>query len=102
FSAGTFWRRVREGRATGLSLLGSMGPILLTQPPSPDDALSPARIALAVPNANRHFDEFQQRFGLKLSSLYGMTDIGLVIGVPHDVPGRAGKCGVEHPDFECV
>lgn len=102
FSASTYWRTVSEEKATVLSLLGSMVPILLNLPKSEDDAKSTARIALAVPNPSRHFHEFQDRFGLKLSSLYGMTDIGLVIGVPHDVPGRPGMCGVEHPDFECV
>ncbi|HMN21716.1 MAG TPA: AMP-binding protein [Ottowia sp.] len=102
FSAGSYWNTVREHKATVLSLLGSMVPILLNQPPTKDDADTPARIALAVPNPNQHFHEFEQRFRIKLSSLYGMTDIGLVIGVPHDVPGRPGKCGIEHPDFECV
>ena len=85
-----------------LSLLGSMPPIPPNQPASDDDAASPARIALAVPNPSKQFHEFEQRFGLKLSSLYGMTDIGLVIGVPHELPGRPGVCGVEHPDFECI
>jgi carnitine-CoA ligase len=102
FSASTFWQTVRAERATVLSLLGSMVPMLLNQPPNEDDVASPARIALAVPNADKHFHDFERRFGLKLSSLYGMTDIGLVIGVPHDLPGRPGKCGIENPDFECV
>ncbi len=102
FSASTYWQAVREQQATVLSLLGSMVPILLTQPPHPDDARTGARIALAVPNPSSQFHEFQDRFKLKLSSLYGMTDIGLVIGVPHDEPGRPGMCGIEHPDFECI
>lgn len=102
FSASTYWQTVRAQRATVLSLLGSMVPILLNQPVSEEDAASTARIALAVPNPSKQFHEFEQRFGLKLSSLYGMTDIGLVIGVPHDLPGRPGLCGVEHPDFECI
>lgn len=102
FSATTFWQSVREQQATVLSLLGSMVPILINQPESSGDATSTARIALAVPNPSKHFLEFERRFCLKLSSLYGMTDIGLVIGVPHDVPGRPGMCGIEHPDFECI
>ena len=101
FSATSYWQTVSEQKSTVLSLLGSMVPILLNLPKSPEDAQSPARIALAVPNPSKHFHEFEQRFGLKLSSLYGMTDIGLVVGVPHELPGRPGMCGIEHPDFEC-
>jgi crotonobetaine/carnitine-CoA ligase len=102
FSATTFWDTVAQEQATVLSLLGSMVPILLNLPPTEKDSSTTARIALAVPNASKHFHEFQDRFGIKLSSLYGMTDIGLVIGVPHDVPGRPAMCGIEHPDFECM
>ncbi len=102
FSASSYWETVRAEKATVLSLLGSMVPILLNQPPSPDDRSSRVRIALAVPCPKNNFHEFQERFGIKLSSLYGMTDIGLPIGVPHDTPGRPGMCGVLHPDWECI
>lgn len=101
FSASNYWNTVRAQGATVLSLLGSMIPILLSQPLRDDDATSPARIALAVPNPDKQFHEFEARFGLKLTSLYGMTDMGVVIGVPHDTPGRPGKCGIENPNWEC-
>jgi crotonobetaine/carnitine-CoA ligase len=101
FSASNFWQSVRAERATVLSLLGSMVPILLNQEPAAEDRNTTARIALAVPNPDKRFHEFQERFGLKLTSLYGMTDLGVVIGVPHDVPGRPGKCGIENPIWEC-
>jgi carnitine-CoA ligase len=102
FSANSFWETVRAEGATVLSLLGSMVPILMNQAPSPDDRASRARIALAVPAPGRNFHEFQDRFNLKLSSLYGMTDIGLPIGVPADVPGRPGMCGILHSDWDCI
>jgi crotonobetaine/carnitine-CoA ligase len=102
FSANTFWETVRAEGATVLSLLGSMVPILMNQPPSPNDNASRARIALAVPAPGKSFFQFQERFNLKLSSLYGMTDIGLPIGVPADIPGRPGMCGILHTDWECM
>jgi crotonobetaine/carnitine-CoA ligase len=101
FSASTYWQTVREEKATVLSLLGSMVPILLDRPPTDQDAVTTARIALAVPMPNKRFHEFQERFGMKLTSLYGMTDLGVVVGVPVDVPGRPGKCGFENPIWEC-
>jgi carnitine-CoA ligase len=102
FSANIFWETVRAEGATVLSLLGSMVPILMNQAPSPNDNASRARIALAVPAPGKSFFQFQERFNLKLSSLYGMTDIGLPIGVPADTPGRPGMCGVLHQDWECI
>jgi carnitine-CoA ligase len=101
FSASTYWKQVREERATVLNLLGSMVPILLEQPPTKEDAVTTARIALAVPMPNKRFNEFQERFGMKLTSLYGMTDMGVLVGIPYDVPGRPGKCGIENPIWEC-
>jgi crotonobetaine/carnitine-CoA ligase len=101
FSASNYWQAVREHGATVLSLLGSMVPILLDRPAGEDDAVTTARIALAVPMPNKRFHEFQERFGMKLTSLYGMTDMGVLIGIPSDVPGRPGKCGIENPIWEC-
>jgi carnitine-CoA ligase len=102
FSANSFWETVCAEGATVLSLLGSMVPILMNQAPSPKDNTSRARIALAVPAPGKSFHKFQERFNLKLSSLYGMTDIGLPIGVPADIPGRPGMCGILHEDWECI
>jgi crotonobetaine/carnitine-CoA ligase len=102
FSASAFWKTVRAQGATVLSLLGSMVPILLNQQPAETDSTTTARIALAVPMPDDRFQEFQERFGIKLTSLYGLTDLGVVIGVPHDIPGRPGKCGIENPIWECV
>jgi carnitine-CoA ligase len=102
FSANTFWETVRAEGGTVLSLLGSMVPILMNQAPTPNDNASRARIALAVPAPGKSFFQFQERFNLKLSSLYGMTDIGLPIGVPTETPGRPGMCGILHEDWECI
>jgi carnitine-CoA ligase len=101
FSASTYWQTVREQRATVLNLLGSMVPILLDRPPDKADAVTTARIALAVPMPKKRFHEFQERFRMKLTSLYGMTDMGVLVGIPSDIPGRPGKCGIENPMWEC-
>ncbi|HEV7442207.1 MAG TPA: AMP-binding protein, partial [Steroidobacteraceae bacterium] len=100
FSASNYWNTVRQEKATVLNLLGSMVPILLDQPPTKEDAASSVRIASAVPMPDKRFHEFQQRFDMKLTSLYGMTDMGILTGIPFDVPGRPGKCGIENPIWE--
>lgn len=100
FSASNYWNTVRQEKATVLNLLGSMVPILLDQPPSKEDAATCARIALAVPMPDKRFHEFEERFGMKLTSLYGMTDMGVLVGIPFEVHGRPGKCGIENPVWE--
>ena len=60
-----------------LNLLGSMVPILLDRPPGKDDAITTALIALAVPMPTNASMSFRKRFGMKLTSLYGMTDMGV-------------------------
>ncbi len=101
FSASTYWRSVADSGATIVSLLGMMFPILWDRPPSPDDTNHHARIGLTVPAPKQYVTHFQDRFGLKLTSLYGLTDVGMPVGVPHWMDGRPGKAGIVHPDWEC-
>jgi carnitine-CoA ligase len=101
FSATSYWTSVRESGATIVSLLGSMFPILWNRPPSPDDTKHNARIGLTVPSPRDHFYDFQDRFGLRLTALYGVSDVGMPIGVPAGTDARPGKAGILHPHWEC-
>ena len=100
FSASRWWSEVREAGATAISLLGSMVPILWGRPESELDRDHRVRVALAVPAPVGEYEAFERRFGLRLASLYGMTDCGLVILTPPQ-GGRPGYAGVAHRDWEC-
>lgn len=103
FSASGFWNEVREHRATVISILGAMVPILWGAEPSEHDDRNDVRVALSVPTPSPDFyDGFEKRFGLRLVSQYGMTDTSSIIGTPPDQPGRPGYAGIAHPDFECI
>jgi crotonobetaine/carnitine-CoA ligase len=103
FSASGFWQEVREHKATVISILGAMVPILWGADPSEGDDSNDVRVALSVPTPSAEFyDGFEKRFGLRLVSQYGMTDTSSIIGTPPDKPGRPGYAGVAHPDFECI
>jgi crotonobetaine/carnitine-CoA ligase len=103
FSASGFWNEIRTERATVISILGAMVPILWGAVPSVEDAQNDVRVALSVPTPSGEiYHAFEQRFGLRLVSLYGMTDTSSVIGTPPDTKGRPGYAGVAHPDFECI
>lgn len=101
FSASTYGQTVQDSGATILSLLGSMFSILWNRPPSELDRAHQARIALTVPVPKEHFRDFEERFGLALTSLYGLTDIGMPVGVPYPQRAQPGQTGFVHPHWTC-
>jgi crotonobetaine/carnitine-CoA ligase len=102
FSASSYWDDVRAMGATAINLLGSMVPILWNAPPSADDNANQVRVAVSVPTPTADiYNHFEERFGLRVVSLYGSTDASVVIGTPPGEHGRPGYCGKAHPDFEC-
>jgi crotonobetaine/carnitine-CoA ligase len=103
FSASGFWEEIRREGATVISILGAMVPILWGADACAEDADNKVRVALSVPTPSAEFySAFEDRFGLRLVSQYGMTDTSSIIGTPPDKPGRPGYAGVAHPDMECV
>lgn len=102
FSAGTYWDDVRTVGATAINLLGSMVPILWNAPESSQDSANAVRVAVSVPTPTADiYNRFEERFGLRVVSLYGSTDASVVIGTPPSEHGRPGYCGKAHPDFDC-
>lgn len=102
FSAASYWDDVRAVGATAINLLGSMVPILWNAPETPDDSANQVRVAVSVPTPTADiYGRFEERFGLRVVSLYGSTDASVVIGTPPGERGRPGYCGKAHPDFDC-
>ena len=101
FSASQFWRQVSEVEATTVNLLGSMAPILWRQEPSEWEQAHKLRLALVIPSPIGHYDEFEARFNVKCTELYGLTDANLPLGVPAG-ENRPGSCGVPVPGWECM
>jgi crotonobetaine/carnitine-CoA ligase len=89
FSASSFWDDVRKHQADVAHGIFSMVPILLKQPPRPDDADQPARrFYFAKVN-----DEFERRFNCKIVEVYGATETGIVTMTPPGGERRKGSCG---------
>lgn len=101
FSASKFWNQVVRSGATTTNLLGAMGTILWRQDPSELERAHKLRIILMVPSPPEYYDAFEERFGLRLTEVYGLTDNGMPLGIP---PGerRPGSCGVPAPGWECA
>jgi carnitine-CoA ligase len=97
FSVSRFWEQIRDFEATTFDFMGATLTMLWRQPPRPDDADNPARLAWGVPMP-AWATEFEQRFGLRLTEVYGLTESGHVVYHPVDQPRRAGACGqAVHP-----
>ncbi len=92
FSASRFWDEVRRYGATVFDFMGATLTMLWKQPPRPDDADNPVRLAWGVPMTD-FSAQFERRFNLKLLHLYGLTDAGVVIFYPFDDPLRPEVCG---------
>ncbi len=77
FSVTQFWQEVTRFGATQFNLLGAMSNFLWNRPPDPLERAHSVRQAMVIP---RPADEraFEERFGLTVTSLYGLTDAGIV------------------------
>ena len=92
FSVSDFWTAVRESGATVSFLLGAMANFLARQEPRRDDADNPMERMLLVPLVDG-LDEFRRRFGVRVCTCYGSTEVNVPIISGYDVtePGVAGR-----------
>lgn len=98
FSASGFWDEVRSHGATVFSFLGAVISFLWDQPPRPNDADNPARLAVGCPTP-AIWPQFERRFGLKIVEVYGSTECGHVTWDPLDRPHKTGACGKPTEDY---
>src|SRR5215470_15144798 len=100
FSASRFWDDVRKHQATFTLFLGAMIPILHKQPPHPDDPANPLRIALSAAAPRTIWEEFEQRFQVKIVELYAQTEGGFLLNSDAKKEGKVGAMGKPGAGFE--
>lgn len=91
FSASRFFEDVRRYEAVAFTALGAMIPILLKQPERADDADNPARVCLSAACPAWAWEEFEQRFGVRLIEFYGMVDYPGYLINAEGVVGSMGR-----------
>ncbi|WP_283136632.1 AMP-binding protein [Rhizohabitans arisaemae] len=99
FSVSRFWADCRRHGATVFDFMGATLALLHRQPPRPDDADNPVRLAWGVPMPS-WAAEFERRFDLELVEIYGLTDAGIVLYNRPGEPGPPGSCGRAVPPFD--
>lgn len=81
FSASRFWDAIRRYGATQFNGIGALIPILMKQPPRPDDADNPVRIVNSAACPANLWEPFEKRFNVKIWEAYGAVDGGGVMAM---------------------
>jgi crotonobetaine/carnitine-CoA ligase len=91
WSGTDFWADIRRYRCSFTWLVGGMPALLYSARARPDDADNPLRYALMAPVLPEYRD-FERRFGVKLATAYGMTELSMPVITDWDIPNHR-TCG---------
>jgi carnitine-CoA ligase len=98
FSTDAFWDDVRTFDICCTGLIGATASFISRQPVRLGERLTPLRDVLMGP-VIPEYREFEARFGVKVRTLFGMTEIGGPIGTEGNLPNHR-TCGRPLPGFE--
>jgi carnitine-CoA ligase len=99
FSLTEFWKDIRDFDCTATGLIGIMASLLVRMPPVDDEKDTPLR-ATAMGPMIPELDEFRERFGVRVFSGYGMTEIGVPLGTDGFNVADWRSCGRPHEGYE--
>jgi crotonobetaine/carnitine-CoA ligase len=99
FSVSRFWDICRREGITAFNYMGALLMMLMKKPERPDDADNPARIAFGAPCPVEIWEPFEERFGVKLVEVYGMTEAPMACENRLD-DRRIGSAGKESMSYE--
>jgi carnitine-CoA ligase len=88
FRTEDFWQDIRRWRCTVAWIHSAMCMFLWQQPPRPDDRDHPLRLAMQAPLLPE-LREFADRFGIRLYTVYGMTEMPCVFSLLDPVDHRS-------------
>lgn len=99
FSASGFWDTCREQGVTAFNYQGALLLMLFKQPEKPDDRDHGVTKAFGAPCPIDLWEPFEERFGVTLTEVYGMTEIAIATENP-PAARRIGAAGKAAPQFE--
>ena len=92
FKTQFFWDDVRTFDCTVAALIPAMMNWLLDQPPRPEDADNRLRYVAGAPVVPR-IEEFKARFGVKMRTNFGTTEVGVPLYAGPDVSADRASTG---------
>lgn len=100
FSVSRFWNDIHDSGATSFNLLGAMANFLWNAPAHPLERSHKVRFCRMAPVP--HFARaFTERFGIRIVSTYGLTDVGAPASFTLDDPlDKLGSCGRARTGWE--
>jgi crotonobetaine/carnitine-CoA ligase len=96
FSASRFWSVVEEQAITHTHYLGSVLPALDVRP-DPEGGRTQLEVFWGAGCSPEAHGRLEDRWGVRIIEVFGMTETGMDLCSPHDGPRRAGSCGVPLP-----
>jgi len=100
---GEFWNDVRTFDCQAAGLLGPIASLLMLAPPRPDDADSPLESVYMGPIIPE-VEEFKKRFGVRVGTGFGMTEIGAPLTSDGFNLANGRSCGRARtgpPGYQC-
>lgn len=95
-----FWDEVRRHGITNFLGVGGVCNMLVSRPPSPEDANTSIRTIYAVPDPADVHQEIEYRFGCRMTTVYGSTEVGLPLFRGVGDAYKPGSCGRISPYYE--
>jgi crotonobetaine/carnitine-CoA ligase len=99
-SVSSFWDDCRRYGITNFIGVGGICNMLIARPRRNDDADTSLRTVYAVPDPADIHEEFEQRFGCRMTTVYGSTEVGLPITRGPNDAYRPGSCGRQSQYYE--
>jgi carnitine-CoA ligase len=92
FKTGEYWKDIRQYGCTATALIPAMMNWLLDQPERPDDLDNPLRYVAGAPVVSR-IEQFKARFGIKMRTVFGNTEVGTPLYAGPDVSADRASTG---------
>ncbi len=99
FSVSRFWDQCRDNGITAINYMGALLMMLYKADPSPQDADNDVRIAFGAPCPVEIWEKFEERFGISLVEVYGMTEAPIACENRLD-DRRIGAAGKESMSYQ--
>ena len=100
FSTSTYWSDITRAGCTTTVMMGTMAHFLAQQPRSPGDADTTLRNVLMAPLIPE-VGAFAERFGLRICTVFNMTEISSPITSQGWQLDASLSCGTVRPGFDC-
>lgn len=84
FHVSTFWEELRKYNVSVFFAFGQLIPLFMAQPESPKDREHNVRLVYGFPAPAEFHESFEERFGVKLTHAYGLTEGSLPISTLYE------------------